>query len=171
MELVAAEGQHVNVLLFYVDRHIADSLYGVGMEPNAMLFADFTNLRDGLDGADLVIGIHDGDKAGLIGDGGLELFRDDDAVFMDVEVRDLKALFFERCAGVQHRVVLKLACDDVVLALFQHLVRCALNGPVVAFAAAACEVDLIRLCTETFCYFCTCFLKRLFCSRAERIQA
>lgn len=77
------------------------------MEPNAMLFADFTNLRDGLDGADLVIGIHDGDKAGLIGDGGLELFRDDDAVFMHVEVRDLKALFFERCAGVQHRVVLE----------------------------------------------------------------
>ena len=106
-----------------------------------MLFADGANLRDGLDGANLVVGVHDGHQACLLGDGLLQLLGPDDAVLVDVQVGDGKALLLQGLAGVEHRVVLKGGGDDVVLALALHGAGSALNGPVVAFGAAAGEVD------------------------------
>ena len=45
-----------------------DGLNGVGVEGHARFMADGADLRDGQDGADLVIGVHGGDQTG-VGDG------------------------------------------------------------------------------------------------------
>ena len=69
VEFVAGEGQHVDVLLLDVDGQMSRRLHGVGVEQDALLPADRADLRNGLDGADLVVGVHDGDQAGVGPDG------------------------------------------------------------------------------------------------------
>ena len=67
-----------------VDGDLADGLDGVGVEEDALLVADFADLADGLDDADFVVGVHDGDEDGLVGafgdDGAAEVVKVDEAV-------------------------------------------------------------------------------------------
>ena len=171
MELVAAQGKHVDVLRLDVDRHVAHGLHGVGVEEHAVFLADRADLRNRLNRADLVVCIHDRDERGLLGDRGLELLGHDDAVLMHVEIGDREALLFKRRAGVQHGVVLELARDDVCLAFRFQFVGGALYGPVVALAAARGEIDLARVGAEAAGYLFARFLKRLFRSVADRVKA
>lgn len=171
VELVAAQGEHVDVLRLDVDRHVADSLYRIGVEEHAVLLADRADFGDRLDRADLVVRVHDRDERGLVGDGGFELLGHDDAVFMHVEVGDGEAFLFQCRAGVQHGVVLEFAGDDVRLALGFQLVRDAFDGPVVAFAAARGEIDLVRVGAEAAGDLLARLLQRLLCGIAERVEA
>lgn len=107
VELVAGEGEHVNVVLFHVHRHMTHGLYRVSVEQNAPLPAESADLPDGLEGADLVVGEHDGHEAGVGADGRRQLLHPDHAVFVDGEVGDLKALLFQFGQGVEHGVVLR----------------------------------------------------------------
>ena len=50
-------------------RDMADSLYRVGMEPRPMRMCNGRQLRNGLDGADLVIRQHDRNQCGILPDG------------------------------------------------------------------------------------------------------
>ena len=68
-------------------------LHCVGVEQNARFMADLADLRDGLDGADFVVGEHDGDKTGVLADRVLDLLRRNKAGFMHVQQRHLEALF------------------------------------------------------------------------------
>ena len=102
VELVAGEGEHVDVLLLHVDVQMPRSLHGVGMEKDASLFANCADLGDGQHGADLVVGVHDGHKAGVRADGALDLLGGDGANLADRQKLDLKApLFraFSACAA------------------------------------------------------------------------
>jgi len=49
------------------------------MKEQAMLAGDAADLRDGLDGAHLVVGVHDADQEGLRGDGPPNLLGIDQA--------------------------------------------------------------------------------------------
>ena len=95
VELVGGEAQHVDVHLIDVDLHVARRLDGVGVEQNALFLADRADLPDGLDGADLVVGEHDGHEAGVVADGVGDLLRGDEPVRVHVEQRHLKALLFQ----------------------------------------------------------------------------
>ena len=50
----------------HVDGNLADGLHGVGVEEDALLVAELADLGDGLDDADLVVGVHDADEDGLV---------------------------------------------------------------------------------------------------------
>ena len=75
VELVAGEGQHVDVLLLDIDVQVARRLHGVGVEQDALFLAHRADLRNGQDGADLVVGVHDGHQAGVGPDGVRHLLR------------------------------------------------------------------------------------------------
>ena len=94
VEFVRGQGQHIDIFLHDMNFHMAHRLYGVGMKEHALVTADFSQLRNGLDGADLVIGVHDGYQSRIGTDGGGQLVRMDDAVFMRIQKRDLKAALF-----------------------------------------------------------------------------
>ena len=117
-------------------------LYGVGVEQHALFPADGTELADGLDGADLVVGKHDGHEGGILPDGFLQLFRIHQTVFMDVQQSDLIALFFQFVQGMQYGMVLELRGDDVLLPLLGTQSGAGQDGLVVGFAAAGGEEDL-----------------------------
>ena len=70
MELVGREREHTNLVPLHVDIQMTHGLDRVGMEGNPLLPAYRADLRNGLDGAHLVVGIHDGDQGGILPDGG-----------------------------------------------------------------------------------------------------
>ncbi len=142
VELVGGEGQKINVVFLHVDGDVAHSLDRVGVEENAGPAADGADLPDGLDGADLVVGVHDGDQAGLRRDGGLHLLGRHQTVAVDVQISDGEALFFQLLQGVEHGVVLKGRGDDVGLALPLAPGGHGANGLVVGLGAAGGEGDL-----------------------------
>ena len=91
-------------------------LHGVGVEQHARLAADGADLADRQDGADLVVGVHDGNRARILADGVFHLLRRHGADGADGEQLDGEALFFELLERVQHGVVLDLGGDDVPFA-------------------------------------------------------
>ena len=123
-------------------------LDGVGVEEHPRLPADPADLGDGLDGADLVVGVHHAHQAGVRPDGRPHLFRRDDAVLVNVQQRDGEALLLEAAQRVQHGVVLKGRGDDVLLTLGGAQVSHAPQGLVVRLAAPRGEDQLPGLTTQ-----------------------
>ena len=131
VDLVAGEREHVDVVGHHVDGDLAHGLDGVGVEDDALLVAELADLANGLDDADFVVGVHDGDEDGLVVDGALQVFEIDEAVGLHGQIGDAVALLLELLAGVEDGLVLGDLGDDVVAALAVHLGD-ALDGEVVA---------------------------------------
>jgi hypothetical protein len=116
------------------------------VEEDALLVAEFADGLDGLDHADFVVGVHDGDEDGLVGafgdNGALEVFDVDEAVGEDWQVGDAVAGLLETLAGVEGCLVLGDLGDDVVAALFVHL-GSALDGEVGGLGGAGGEDDFL----------------------------
>ena len=171
VELVAGQGQHVDVLLLHVDVQVARRLHRVGVEQHALLVAHLANLRDGQDRADLVVGVHDGHQTSVLPDGLRHLLGGDGACGTHVQQRHLKALFFQLLQCVQHRVVLEGGGDDVILALSLADPRRRDDGLVVGLAAAGGERDLLKAAPETVRYPPPCVRQRLRGLLAHGVQA
>ena len=117
MELVGGEGEQIQILFPYMDGKMARGLHRVGVEGDPLGPADRADLPDGLDGADLVVGVHDRYKTGVLPDGLLHLMGEDDAVFVYIQKGDLKALPLQLLQGVQDSVMLECGGYDMLPAL------------------------------------------------------
>ena len=131
---------------------MAHRLDCVGMEQHALLPAEGPDLPNGLDGADLIVDIHDGHQAGVLSDSGLQLLQAHQAVFVDRQIGDLKALLFQLLQRVQYRVVLDGVGNDVLLSLLRAHPGSLGDGPVIGLRAAAGEIDLPGLGAQAFCH-------------------
>ena len=65
MELVAGKAEQVNVRGLHINGQVPGSLYSVSVEQHAVLPAEGAKFRNGLHGADFVVGKHDADQAGV----------------------------------------------------------------------------------------------------------
>src|SRR5208283_4413058 len=115
---------------------------------DALLFRDFADFANRMDGADLVVGVHDRDEHGFVVDGLANLVGIDHPVLVDLEIGDGRlAITLQRAATVEHRLMLGDAGDDVValiLVKFEH----ALDREVVRLGGAAGEDDLLGLAAD-----------------------
>ena len=143
VDLVGRRRQHVDAQLVHVDGLMAEGLHRVGVEGDARLVGGRRQLANRLDGADLVVGEHDGGQDGVRADGRLEVLNAHESVLVHGKIGHLEALALQRLAGVKHRVVLDGARDDVA-PLGGVGPSEALEGPVVRFGAAAREEDFAR---------------------------
>ena len=143
VDLVGRRRQHVDAQLVHVDGLMAEGLHRVGVEDDARLVGGRRQLANRLDGADLVVGEHDGGQDGVRADGRLEVLNAHESVLVHGKIGHLEALALQRLAGVKHRVVLDGARDDVA-PLGGVGPGEALEGPVVRFGAAAREEDFAR---------------------------
>ena len=150
---------------------MARRLHRVRVEDNTLFAADRADLRDGLDGADLVVGVHDRHKAGILADSAAHLLGRDDAVFMDVQQRDLVAVFLQLLERMQHRVMLKFGRNDVLFSLFRAEQRCRADCLVVCLAAAGGEGDFSGLRADAGCNRGSRGLQAFFCLLADGVQA
>ena len=126
-------------------------LHGVGVEQHARLAADGADLADRQDGADLVVGVHDGNQARILADGVFHLLRRHGADGADGEKLDREVLFFELLECVQHGVVLERSRNDVLFALVLTEARGGEDGLIVGLAAAGGEVNFARGSVQAFC--------------------
>src|SRR5262249_52574603 len=147
VHLVRGNRRHVDFQLVDVERYFADSLNGIGMKEHTAFLRDRADLRDRLDDANLVVGGHDRDEDGLVGDRVANVVDVYQSVFLDREIGYSTALFLEPLAGVDHRLVLGHTGDDVVTFLAIHVDH-AFDGEVVRFRGAAGKDDLLRVGTN-----------------------
>ena len=92
---MGGKGQHIDVLRDHINRQMPGRLHRVGMEGYALRPAYLPDFRNGLDGTDLVVGVHNGNKAGVLPDGICHLGRKYPSVFMNIQQLDLKAGLFQ----------------------------------------------------------------------------
>src|SRR5215470_3149026 len=94
IQLVAGNGKQIDVKLIHVDSDFAGGLHGVRMKVNIGILCDAANFFERLHSAELVVGVHDGDQHGFRPERATEIFKIDQAILVDVQVRDVHALFF-----------------------------------------------------------------------------
>ncbi|MCY1415436.1 hypothetical protein D9M71_309180 [compost metagenome] len=147
--LVGGEGHQVDLELLQVDVHLAGGLGRVDVEQDAAGTGQLADGGDVVDGADLVVHVHDRNQDGVVTQRGLDLGRSDQAVFGRVQIGHFEAFALELAAGVQHRLVLDLRGDDV-LALAGVEVRGTLDRQVVGLGGAGGPDDLARIGIDQF---------------------
>ena len=126
-------------LLGNVYFHIARRLYRVRVEQHGALPAQRADLRDGLDRTDLVVGVHNGDEGGILTDRRRDVLRPHKAEGIWIQPGYREAFQLQLSAGIQHGVMLKGSCNNVIFTLFPQAFGHSLNGPIVGFAAAGGE--------------------------------
>ncbi len=148
VEFVGRQGEHVDVFRPHVDGQMSRRLHRIGVEKDVLFPADGPDLSHRLDGADLVVGVHDGDQAGVGADGRGHVLRPDDAVFRHRDKGDLIPFLFQPLEGVEHGVVLDGGGDDVPFVLAGAQGSRRTDGLVVGLAAPRGEGDLGRIAVQ-----------------------
>ena len=69
VDLVSGDGQQVHSQIVHVDRYLTHRLGTVGVKQHSPFPGDLAYLFQRLDGADLVVGVHDGNQNRLGSDG------------------------------------------------------------------------------------------------------
>lgn len=115
-----------------------------GVEDDAFLTADATNLLERLHDAYLVIDSHDGDETTVRANRIRKEVKVNEAIRADREIGDLETILLEAAARVEDALVLRLSGDYMALAGAVETHE-ALDGDVVALGGAGCEKYLLVL--------------------------
>ena len=142
INLVPGNGEDVDLHCLDVHGDLAHGLCGVGEEEGLLLTTDRADLRQGLNHAHFVVGCHDRDQDGLVGDRCPQRVEVDEPVGLGREVGHLGLPgALEILARVEHGLVLGLHRDNVIAPRGVHFDR-ALDRDVVALGGTAREHDL-----------------------------
>ena len=171
VELMSREGEHIDILFLDVYMDMTDSLNGIGMEDNALFFTYSPYLGDGLDAADLVVCVHNGHKASVLADSVGDLLSRDHTVFVHIEERHFKALFFELLERMQNRMMLERGGDYMLLTLSCADCRRGDERLVISLAAAGGECYFIGLATENLGRLFACLSQRVRRSLSDGMEA
>src|SRR5260370_28301687 len=137
VNLVRADRREVDPRLLDVDRNLANRLNGVAMEHDSFFFRDLADLGNRMKRADLVVGPHDRDEHGLVGDLVAHRVRLDHPVPVNRQICDCRLSgTLERAATLEHRLMLGDATDYVV-AFVLVKIDDALDRQVVGLGRAA----------------------------------
>ena len=147
VELVAGEREKVHAEVVDSRFDLADRLCRVGMEEDPMLAGDPRRLRDRLDGANLVVGVHEADEDRIASNRLADIVGVDEAKAIDRHERDRRAEPFEEAARFENGGVFDRGGDDM-----RRLAAAGQEHPfereIVGFAAAAREYDLVGFATQ-----------------------
>ena len=143
MQLVRRHGEQVDPELIDACRDLSGGLHGVGVEVGAASLArDRDQLADRLDGADLVVRVHDADQDRVGPERPAQVGGIDQPGAIDGEPRHFEAGLLERVRRTQHRIVLDRGRNHVP-SLVGIPLRDPLEREVVALRSARCEDDFL----------------------------
>jgi len=77
-----------------VDKNFPSGLNGVGVEVEVGFCGDVANFFEWLDGAEFVVGVHDGDEHGFLANGAAQIFYVNLSFSVDRQIGNAHALFF-----------------------------------------------------------------------------
>src|SRR5690606_8266896 len=121
--------------------HLAGGLSGIDMEKHTTCAGQLTDRSDIVDGADLVVDVHDRHQHGVLAQRRLDHRHSDQAVFARLQIGDLETFTLELAGSVEHRLVFDLRGNDV-LALATVEVRNTLDSEVVGLGGTGGPDDL-----------------------------
>ena len=124
---------------------MADGLHRVRMERNAPLTAERADGADRLDGADLVVGKHDGHERRVLTDGRSHVLDADNTVFVHIQQRHVKTLTAELIERMQHRMVLKLGGYQMFFPFTGAVSGGGNDGLIIGLTPAGGKHDLPRV--------------------------
>lgn len=130
----AVEASHVNGDLPY-------GLNSIYVEGNAGAVGNGADRVKGADGADLIVGEHQGDEAGIGADGAGDVFWGDHAGLLNGKIRGFDAEVGQMLTGSESGGVFDGGGDDMAGVAIGD---CSLDGEVDALGAAAGEDHLLR---------------------------
>ena len=112
---MSADGQQINLHLFGIDPEFTVPLYCIHVKNNARIefVNQSTGFSNGLQRADLVIGMHNGHQNGISPDGTPQILQADYAVAVHRKVRNLKSLFFQVMHSLHNRRVFNTGGNDM----------------------------------------------------------
>src|SRR6266849_7832482 len=170
IDFVAGNREQVDVVLLDVYRDFADSLHAIDGKNNAVFLGDLADFRHRIDDANLIVGIHDGNKNGFRRNRFTHVFRVDAAIALHRKIGDFIAVLFEALAGIEHSFVLNGLRNDVIALLAVHLGD-TLDHQVVGFGRATGKDDFLGRCADQRSDLRTRILYRLFAGPAEGVIA
>ena len=124
-----------------VDGHLADGLHRIGVHDDAAGVRQRGAGGDGLQRADLVVGVHQAEQRRVVGEGRGDRLGLHDAVPIRRDARDAPAAALEGTHRGEHGFVLDAAGDEVALAERFERLGDAAQREVVGLGAAAREDD------------------------------
>ena len=141
VKLVRREAEQIHVEITHGERHMPEGLDGIGVKTDAALTGDLPDLGDGLQRADLIVGVHDAHEDRPARDRLRHILRIHETLGIHGEKCHLEALPFQEVAGLHHGVVLDGRGDDVI-SLLAVGPGDPLDCKIVALRPAARENDL-----------------------------
>ena len=112
VELVPRHREKIHLQFLHVHGDLAHALGRVGVKGHSRLPGQGADLRDGLQGAGFVVGVHDADQDGVRGQGPAHVIRVHPAGAVHGQDGKAKPLGLEIPAGGQHRRMLRGTGDD-----------------------------------------------------------
>ena len=110
---MASNCKQIEAELVDFSRNLSDRLCRVRVKANPALPCDQADVLDRLDGADLIVGVHNANQDRLRSNGAAHVLRIDSARAIDGKVGDRSAEPFEKPAGSKNSGMLDCRGDDV----------------------------------------------------------
>ena len=133
------------------------------MKDHAAGFADLSDFFDWLNGANLVVCKHDGNKASLVINSGFKVVNVNYSVFIHRQIGHAKTLFLFFFKRVQNCVVLKRRCYYVLFVFHRAKLARRTNCPIVTFTTARRKIDFAWIGIDTLSYAIPCIGKPFLC--------
>ena len=133
--------------------------------------SDLYNFLNRLNGAYLIVGKHNCNHGGLVGNKRAKLIEINHTVLVNTAIANLKALFCKCLAGMKNCVMLDLAGDDVISALRLHSHSRAADSPVVRLGTTRCEINFISITAENVSNSRSCIIKNILCADTHGMRA
>ena len=105
---MSAGAEHIDVALIYIDRQLAISLHCIGVEQNAVLLCDLSDLFDRLDRTDFIVCIHNRDQDRIRADCFLQLIKLYCTIFIYINISHFIAALLQIFTCMQNCMVLNL---------------------------------------------------------------
>src|SRR6266853_660731 len=125
-----------------VDGNFTCGLHSVGVEINVGFLGDAADFLEWLDGAELVVGVHDGDENGFGPDGSAKVAEINLTVGASCKVSEANAALFERLASVEDSFMFDGAGNDMLFMATRSF-NDPEDGVIVGFGGAAGEDDFL----------------------------
>ena len=152
VELVRGQRQQIDAERPHIQRHLPGGLHRIGVHEGATRVRGRGDGRDGLHGADLVVGVHHRHQCRVIGQRVGHCLHRDDAGPIDRDEGDAPAAPGERAHRVQDGLVLDGGRDQVPATARLERLGGAANGGVVAFGPTAREHHLGGVRADQVCH-------------------
>src|SRR5437588_1033805 len=157
IQLMACKRHQVHSKLVNACGNLADRLCGVSVEQNAMLSGNQGDVGDRLNGANLVVSVHDRNEDSARRNCTSHMVRVDASEAVNRKVRHFCTQPFKEPAWVQHRRMLDLRRNDVPsLASFEE--KHSLQRVIVRLATATGEHYFLWFAPEQPSHLCASFL-------------